>query len=100
MVDSGSCEYGRQLFGGVGAFALLEDRLRRPDAGSGGETGDIGGKRDGRPAGASHDTGYAVSTAGRGGGGGEGEGLGEGVGAETSGIVCVATSHLYWHPDG
>lgn len=91
LLESGSCEYGRKLFEGVGAFALLQDRRRHPDeaavepngGGSPTSSGDGSGRLEG----------------GRGGGDATAE-RGGVAGGGTSGVVCVATTHLYWHPDG
>lgn len=121
LLDSGSCDFGKYLFSGVGAFALLQDRRRRPPRTRpcDGETVEDDGDSSGpiRTTQPSADDG-ADSLGGHGdesnatAGGGEGEGgvgrtgrrtggaLGSGAEASESGIVCVATGHLYWHPDG
>eukprot|EP00903_Cladosiphon_okamuranus_P014269 g13253.t1 len=117
LLDSGSCEFGRYLFDGVGAFALLQDRRRRPPHPDPGET--VGGHGDlSGPIGTGPGAANGVDRVGGHGdesdttqGGEEGQAMGRkerwleeslrpGAALSESGIVCVATSHLYWHPDG
>lgn len=127
LLDSGSCDYGRYLFGGVGSFALLQDRRRLPPRSDSDETVEWGGDLRG-PIGTGPDAGNGFDRLGRQGDENDataegeeekeeeeedgvarrerwrerwlGEALRPGAEASESGIVCVATSHLYWHPDG
>ncbi|CAN0012532.1 unnamed protein product, partial [Ectocarpus sp. 12 AP-2014] len=113
LLDSGSCEYGENLMGGVGAFALLEDRRqhrRRRHPTPGGlpdndETVEMVGVADGTRGSGSTRNGPRGEHGGGGGGSEAAEGGGVGAAAtatkdDPSGLVCVATTHLYWHPDG
>ncbi|CAM9589071.1 unnamed protein product [Ectocarpus sp. 13 AM-2016] len=113
LLDSGSCEYGENLMGGVGAFALLEDRRQhrqRSHPTPGGlpandESVEKVGVADGTRGSRSTRNGPRDEHGGGGGGSEAAEGGGVGVAAtatkdDPSGLVCVATTHLYWHPDG
>ncbi|CAM9546383.1 unnamed protein product [Pylaiella littoralis] len=87
LLKSGSCAYGRKLCEGVGAFALLQDRCRRPDETveiNGGSLTTNGDGSDGRKGG----RGESSAKEGRRGA------------AKTFGVICVVTTHLFWHPDG
>ncbi|CAM9232981.1 unnamed protein product, partial [Scytosiphon promiscuus] len=115
LVDSGSCEYGKELVGGVGAFALLQDRGRRRRQQQRQELqrrrrheedpslhAEGGSPQTDRPSGRKSSRGGSGSGP-RDGSGGSAQGgrrQGGAAGAEASGFVCVATTHLYWHPDG
>lgn len=99
--------------GGVGTFALLEDRRQRrrrrrptpvgrPDNN---ETVETTGVADGTRGSGSTRNGPRDEQGGCGGGSAAAEGGGVGAAAtateeDPSGLVCVATTHLYWHPDG
>ncbi|CAM9913441.1 unnamed protein product [Ectocarpus fasciculatus] len=114
LLDSGSCEYGERLMGGVGAFALLEDRRQQrrrrhpttvvlPENDEiVGTTGVVDGTMGSRSAkkGPLGEQGEC----GSGSGAAEEERVRAAAAAATeddpSGLVCVATTHLYWHPDG
>lgn len=92
LLASECCDFGRDLFQGVGSFVMLEDRRRhlRPS--------------DAENAQPLSDNAHIKTRGKRGDGGEEGGSAAETIveqgEAASSGVVCVATTHLYWHPDG
>lgn len=89
LLDSDSCDFGRDLFQGVASFVLLQDRRRQLHPAY---------AENAQPL---NDDAPIVRLGKR--GHGEEEASAEPVDqgeAAVSGLVCVATTHLYWHPDG
>lgn len=72
LLDSSSCELEKDLLGTVSVFTLLQDRRR----------------------GNSHPSNVDVVQRG------ESQGRWANVDPEACGMLCVVTTHLYWHPQG
>ncbi|CAM9255538.1 unnamed protein product [Ascophyllum nodosum] len=121
LLDSGTCELGEELLGMVSAFALLQDRRRhrpsrdsspphpRPAARAETESvqpnnldtlTDQGGNRMASVERAVNNNNNIYDGIDDDGGDKEEGTWGAEIDPEACGMVCVVTTHLYWHPQG